>query len=474
MDGFEAMDESEERKNAMRCVLYLRVSTREQAEKGEGTEGLSIPAQREACTRHVRDAGWMLSDEYVDRGESARSADRPALKDMLARIAGDRDIDAVVVHKIDRLARNMEDHVAIRALLRRRGVALVSVTENVEETASGRLVEGIHALMAEFYSANLASEIKKGLDQKAKLGGFPHGAPLGYLNVREVIGGRPVARIVPDPERAPLVPLAFEHYVTGEWTLQRLATELAHRGLTNRGQRSKAPAPITWQGLAKILANPVYIGIVEWNGVQYPGTHEPLVTPEVFRHVRELIGARSARGTRERKHPHHLKGLLHCGVCGRRPLGPALQGPLCLFLLPGPEERPRGHLSGALRRRRRPRSSGRGPLRAHPAPAVLGERLREELAAEVIERQRPTRPSASCSPSAHQGRGRAAQASRRLLRRRHRRRHAQDRAGPHRHRRQHRQGPPRRSRRQPHRVAGDPGAGRHPRHPVRGCLSQSQ
>ncbi len=291
---------------------------------------------------------------------------------MLARIAGDRDIDAVVVHKIDRLARNMEDHVAIRALLRRRGVALVSVTENVEETASGRLVEGIHALMAEFYSANLASEIKKGQDQKAKLGGFPHGAPLGYLNVREVIGGRPVARIVPDPERAPLVRLAFELYATGEWTLQRLATELAHRGLTNRGQRSKAPAPITWQGLAKILANPVYIGIVEWNGVQYPGTHEPLVTPEVFRHVRELLGARSGAWHARAQAPPSLEGAVALRGMRAAALGPAVQRSLCLFLLPGSEERPRGHLSGALRRCPRPRSSGRGPLRAHPAPAVLG------------------------------------------------------------------------------------------------------
>ena len=171
----------------MRCVIYLRVSTREQAEKGEGPEGFSIPAQREACARHLRDAGWTLSDEYVDRGESARTADRPALKALLARIAEDRDVDAVVVHKLDRLARNMEDHVAIRALLRKRGVALISVTENVDESASGRLVEGIHALMAEFYSANLASEIRKGMTQKAKQGGFPHAAPLGYSNTREVI-----------------------------------------------------------------------------------------------------------------------------------------------------------------------------------------------------------------------------------------------------------------------------------------------
>ncbi|MHB8342426.1 MAG: recombinase family protein [Mycobacteriales bacterium] len=302
----------------MRCVLYLRVSTREQAEKGEGTEGFSIPAQREAATRHVRDAGWTLADEYADRGESARSADRPALKAMLARIATDRDVDAVVVHKVDRLARNMEDHVAIRALLRKCKVTLVSVTENLEESASGRLVEGIHALMAEFYSANLASEIKKGMTEKAKQGGFPHTAPLGYRNTRETIAGRQVARIVPDPVRAPLVTAAFEAYATGEWTLQTLADELAHRGLTNKGSRAKASAPISWQGLAKILANPACTGIVEWNGVQHPGTHQPLVSPDTYRRVRELLAARAGRGCRERKHPHYLKGTLFCGACARR------------------------------------------------------------------------------------------------------------------------------------------------------------
>jgi site-specific DNA recombinase len=373
---------------AMRCVIYLRVSTREQAEKGEGEEGFSIPAQREACTRHIRDAGWDLVDEYVDRGESARSADRPALKEMLARIAEDRDADAVVVHKIDRLARNMEDHVAIRALLRRRGVALVSVTENVEETASGRLVEGIHALMAEFYSANLASEIRKGLTQKAKMGGFPHGAPLGYVNLREVIAGRQVARIVPDAERAPLITLAFEHYAAGEWTLQRLAGELAHRGLTNRARRDRTPTAITWQGLAKILANPVYVGIVEWNGVQHPGTHEPLVDPETFRRVQELLAARAARGTRERKHPHYLKGLLHCGVCGRRLSIQHSKGRYTYFFCLGQKNDPTGTC--------RERYVAAEDLEAQvevlyqriQLPASWAERLREEMGAEIVERQR--------------------------------------------------------------------------------------
>jgi len=301
----------------VRCVIYLRVSTREQAEHGEGEEGFSIPAQREACVRHIRDKSWDLVDEYADRGESARSADRPQLQQMLARIAEDADVDAVVVHKIDRLARNMEDHVAIRALLRRRSVTLVSVTENLEETASGRLVEGIYALMAEFYSANLASEIKKGMSQKAKMGGWPHSAPLGYINVRETIGSRQVAHIVVDPERGLHITCAFELYATGEWTLERLVAELDHRGLRNRGRRDRAVQPIGVSALANILSNKVYAGIGSWEGIEYPGLHQPLTDTATFNRVQDLLAARAARGTRERRHNHYLKGTLFCGVCGR-------------------------------------------------------------------------------------------------------------------------------------------------------------
>ena len=160
-----------------RAVAYLRVSSVRQVEKDLTEEGYSIPAQRDACVARVRAEGWTLVDEYPERGESARSADRPQLLAMLERIERDRDVDVVVVHKVDRLARNIEDHVAIRAALRRAGVSLVSVTENLEDSASGKLVEGIHALMAEFYSSNLSSEIRKGLTQKAKMGGYPHRAP---------------------------------------------------------------------------------------------------------------------------------------------------------------------------------------------------------------------------------------------------------------------------------------------------------
>jgi len=303
----------------VRCVIYLRVSTKEQVEKDLTEEGFSIAAQREACVRRIRDEGGELVDEYVDKGESARTADRPQLRAILVRIGEESDVEAVVVHKVDRLARNMEDHVAIRALLRRRGVALVSVTENLDEIASGRLVEGIHALMAQFYSVNLAAEVRKGMGQKAKLGGYPHKAPLGYLNVREPIGGRQVARIVIDPERAPLVKIAFDLYATGEWTIERLAEEMAHRGLRNRGPDGHyGTKALTVSGLAHLLAHQAYVGIVEWDGIEYPASHEPIVERATFDKVQELLAARAMRSTRERRHHHYLKGLLVCGVCGRR------------------------------------------------------------------------------------------------------------------------------------------------------------
>lgn len=93
-----------------------------------GRGGYSIPGQREACLKYIRENGWTFVDEYSDRGESARSQDFPQLQvRMLARIKKDKDVQAVVVHKIDRLARNMEDHVAIKAILKRAKAALVSV-----------------------------------------------------------------------------------------------------------------------------------------------------------------------------------------------------------------------------------------------------------------------------------------------------------------------------------------------------------
>jgi site-specific DNA recombinase len=369
----------------MEAVIYLRVSTKEQAAKDESAEGYSIPAQRDACLRLIAERSWNLAGEFVDAGESARTADRPMLKAMLRRVA-DGGIGAVVVHKIDRLARSMEDHVAIRAALRRSGVQLVSVTENIEETASGRLVEGIHALMAEFYSANLAGEIRKGMSQKAKMGGWPTKAPIGYLNIREKIAGKDIAKVVLDPDRALLVREAFRLYATGDYSLPELQGTMHAKGLTSPYAR-RPGAPVSVSKLAEMLANPFYTGVVQWSGVRYAGQHKALVPHSLFDRVQQTLRSRDVAGVRQRRHDHYLKGLLHCGECGRRLSLTLAKGSYLYFYCLGQRGTARTGcrqpyvLSGDAE------ALVEDLYRRVQLPASWVERLTEELDAEIVERQ---------------------------------------------------------------------------------------
>src|SRR5436853_78403 len=113
----------------MRAVIYLRVSTSAQADTDYDPEGFSIKGQREACLRKAADLDAEVVDEFIDRGESARTADRPQLKRLLARLEQQRDVELVIVHKVDRLARSREDDILINLALRNAGAHLVSVME---------------------------------------------------------------------------------------------------------------------------------------------------------------------------------------------------------------------------------------------------------------------------------------------------------------------------------------------------------
>ena len=297
----------------MNCLIYLRVSTKEQAEGG-----YSIPAQREACLKFIREKNWVFVDEYADRGESARTRDRPQLQEMLSRVRNEKNIDVLIVHRIDRLARNLEDHVAIKAILKRSDTALVSVVENIEDSASGRFLEGIHALMAEYYSSNLASEVKKGMLQKAKSGGCPARAPVGYDNVREAIGLKSHARIVVNDTTAPLVHSAFRLYASGNYSLSEIQEILERKGLRIKPFRSKPPKALTRAGVANMLANKFYAGIVTFKGVEYQGEHTTFIDKALFQRVQNMLRSRDHAGERKRKHPHYLKGTLFCGECGSK------------------------------------------------------------------------------------------------------------------------------------------------------------
>ena len=133
------------------AVSYLRVSTKEQAEKGGTDEGYSIPAQREANRRKAEQLGATVIEEFVDAGESARKADRPELMRMIQYVT-EHQVNYCIVHKVDRLARNRADDVTIHLALRDAGVMLVSASENIDETPSGMLLHGIMSSIAEFYS----------------------------------------------------------------------------------------------------------------------------------------------------------------------------------------------------------------------------------------------------------------------------------------------------------------------------------
>ena len=301
-----------------RAVSYLRVSTREQAQRGGAAEGFSIPAQREANKKKAMALGALIVKEFVDRGESARSANRPELQKMLHYLQDAGDIDYVIVHKLDRLARNRADDVDINRILDQTGTRLISTTENIDQTPGGILLHGIMSSIAEFYSRNLASEVVKGLSQKARAGGTIGRAPLGYLNKQgRDEHGREARWVDIDPVRGPLITQAFTEYATDRWTLSTLTNHLTAQGLTTVPTPSRPSHPLGHNKLLAILRNPYYRGIVTYQGVQYPGKHQPLIDDATWQRVQTIL-KQHRHGERQRIHNHHLKTTIRCGQCGGR------------------------------------------------------------------------------------------------------------------------------------------------------------
>ncbi len=300
-----------------RVVIYLRVSTEEQARVGGEAEGFSIPYQREVCLDKVRQLGGIFVEEYVDAGESAKSADRPELQRMLKDLKA-KKIDYVIVHKIDRLARNRADDVAINTAIARAGAKLVSVAEAVDETPSGKLLYNMMAGVAQYYSDNLAVEVLKGMTTKAKRGGTPYRAPLGYLNKTEITDGARVSWIIVDPERAPLIRWTFEQYALGTWPIRLLVDALNEKGLRTRPSRKLTAKPITISGLHHMLRNPYYMGVVPYQGIYHEGKHEPLISPGLWLRVQDVLTAHNISGEKDRIHNHYLKGTIYCGDCKSR------------------------------------------------------------------------------------------------------------------------------------------------------------
>jgi site-specific DNA recombinase len=300
------------------AVVYLRVSSDGQMNKAHDPEGYSIPGQREACQHRAGLLDANVAAEYVEYGVTGRNVRRPALQRMLAELDLLRP-DFVIVYDISRLARNRLDDANLLLRIEQSGARLVSVLENIDATPAGRLTHGVLAAVNEFRSAGDAEKVKMGLTRKHTDGGTIGTAPIGYLNTRERIEGREIRTVAIDPERAPLIRMAFDAYATGDYSITDVYEMLDEAGLRKRMTAKRTPAPLSRSQVHRMLRDDYYIGVVTWDGGKNPeGRHPRLISRAIFEKVQEVLSSATLSGNRTRKHKHYLRGSLFCGYCGRR------------------------------------------------------------------------------------------------------------------------------------------------------------
>ena len=302
-----------------RAVIYLRVSSTGQVRTDYNPEGISIPAQREACMRKARDLGVTVIDEYVEPGRSGTEmTKREAFQRMLARVRSQGDVDVIIIYQLSRMARNRYDDAVVMADLRKRGVTLVSATEAIDDTPVGQLMHGILATFNEYQSRQSGADIAYKMGQKARSGGTLGRAKLGYLNHIDHSDGRVIRTIIVDPERAPFVQLGFELFATGDYTQEDLADELYDRGLRTRATRRHPAKKVSENKISQMLHDRYYLGYVDYDGEEIQGRHEALIDEDLFDTVQEILDSRMTAQERRRVHHHYLKGSLFCGRCRRQ------------------------------------------------------------------------------------------------------------------------------------------------------------
>jgi site-specific DNA recombinase len=291
------------------AVIYVRVSTDEQSGP------VNLLNQEKRCRDFCQQQGWPVVEVFTDPGESARTADRPEFQRMIRFCKAHRgEIGYVVVQDFSRFARNVQDQAETTANLQKIGILVRSAYEtNIDESASGKLSATIVGGFNEYYSNSLSEKMRDRTRQSVTLGRFPWRAPIGYVN----IGGKTGANIRPDPQRAPLIRLAFELMSTGGYK----KTE-ALRRISEEGLRTTTGMTLSAQTLQAVLKNPIYAGWVtlpsDPDFAPVRGLHEPLVSQEVFDRVQSILSGRRPIVAPKRKFNPALplKCLVRCEACG--------------------------------------------------------------------------------------------------------------------------------------------------------------
>lgn len=297
-------------------ALYIRVSTDKQEE-------LSPDAQRRVLLDYAKNNDILISPEYIyqDDGISGRNAEkRPMFQQMIGHAKSkEHPFDVILVWKFSRFARNQEESIVYKSMLKRDKVDVISVSEPLIDGPFGSLIERIIEWMDEYYSIRLSGEVMRGMTEKALRGGYQATAPIGYTHVKS---GIPII----NSNEAQIVKRIFSEYLSG-YDLSTIT-----RRLNDDGYKTRRGYPFEYRVIRYILENPFYIGKVRWNYAKHSswhkndaaeiiiakGQHEPIISVDDFEKVQERLKKefRPARRKGIVYSQHWLCGILKCGYCG--------------------------------------------------------------------------------------------------------------------------------------------------------------
>ena len=312
-----------------KVAIYARVSSERQ------DVDLSISGQVKALRNYAAQNGCRVVKEYIDEAESGRSIDRPGFKQMIvAARQKPPQFEAILVWKLSRFARNREDSIIYKSLLRKQGIQITSINEPLEDSPSGRLLEGIIEVIDEFYSANLAQDVTRGMRESASRGFYPGGPPpYGYARVKVQDGNVQRVKLALDPATAPIVERIFRECLSGKGMIE-ITRDLNSDGLTTRKNKKWSKTSV-----ATILNNEVYTGTLIWGVVSKSnnGSRQPIIRvenawpaiidKETFKKARGKLKERAPKITHPRViHSEYiLSGLLRCKNCDAAMVGHAVK-----------------------------------------------------------------------------------------------------------------------------------------------------
>jgi len=288
----------------MKAVIYTRYSP------GGKQNDKSTEGQLRECYLYCEKNDITVIAEYNDKKITGRYDTRPEFQRLISD-AAKMHFTHVIVWQLDRFARNRFDSAVYKSQLRKHGVRVISATEPISDNPEGIILEGMLEAMAEYYSANLSRNVKRGLREAAIAGTYVGGViPLGYKVVNK--------KLVEDETKSHIVKYAMDQYAAG------IGKKEVVDDLNGRGYRNAQGKPFVITSLESMLRNKKYIGVYEFNGAEVTGGCPALIDKAVFDKVQERVKIKKhapARGTG--RVVYHLQGKAYCGLCGARLVGDA-------------------------------------------------------------------------------------------------------------------------------------------------------